>query len=118
HGRDGTADIDPDERCLPGIERTARGENLIERQPLDEFHPQSDGPVVLVDAVYHHHARMPHAGEQAPFLDDRRRSVVRAENLQGNVTFEKRIPRQVQSAETTTADFAADLEPSPRLRNS
>src|SRR5262245_16920111 len=60
---------------------------------------------------------MPDAGEQAPFLDDGRRSVVRAQDLQRDVAFENRIPRQIHRAETATADFTADLEASPGVRN-
>ena len=78
----------------------------IERQPLDQFHPQADGSVVLVDAVDHHHAWMPHAGEQAPFLDDRV-PIGRAARSTFKATWrsEKRIPRQIHRAETATADL-------------
>jgi hypothetical protein len=117
HGGDGTAHINSDDGCLLSTEHTARTENLFECQAFYELHPQSDGPVMLINTVYGDHVGVPYSGKQAPFSNDGRRPVARPQDLQRNVALERRVPRQVDHGETATADLSTDLEPSPRARN-
>ena len=113
HRGHGTAQIDADERSLLCAEHAAGGERLLERQTLDELHPETDGLVVLIDAVDRHDIRVAHASQQPRFLNHRGRALRIVHDLQRDFAFERRVPRQVDGPEPPATELAADFEPAP-----
>ncbi len=109
-----TAQVRADEGRLVRAEHAALMQRLLEREAVDEFHPQAHGAFELVHPVHNHDVRMPDARKQTAFADDGRRALRSLENLQRDFSLEARIPRQMDRSEAPFPDRATQLERTPR----
>ena len=68
HGCQRPGEVLADEPGLAGAERAVDAEHVLERHPPDQFHPETDLPVVLTGAVDRDDIGMAHARQRASFM--------------------------------------------------
>ena len=114
----GAADVDGDERRFAGAHRTVRRQEFRERLTVDEVAPESQAPLVPVDAIDRHDVRVPDAGDRSRFTEQRVEFLIsiesaRQQELQSDVALERRIERAVDFAERAAPDALQILKGPP-----
>jgi hypothetical protein len=124
--RERGADIQADECRLARTERAAIPHELLERLAPDEFCPETDAAVVLLDAVDLHDVLVAETGQTSGLFHQTRVRIVAAvaglvvmEQLQRDVAVELGVPR---AEDVAGCAFAYELEedetsPSPSVRS-
>ena len=104
------ADVEADQRGFARAEAAALLENLFERLPLDQLHPQPDHAFGARGAVDRHHVGMIDLGQQ-PRLVNHRVGVAAADRLgdqlERDFAVEARIPGAIDGAVGAAADHLA-----------
>ena len=115
HRGHGAAHVDADERRFVRAERPAFLKQLLERDAVDELHPQTERAIELVHAVHRHDVRMANARKQPPLLHDCVRAGQRLQDFERHLAFEIRIPREVHRPEGASPDSSTQLQRTPRV---
>ena len=118
YGGHRAADVDAGRQRLRCAEHAALGDELPERPPFEQLHPQADGSLGRIGAVNRDDVRVAHAREPARFGEDvgGRGAIggqILADDLQRDLARQLRIPRAVDDAEAAAAELSADLERAP-----
>ena len=100
-------------------QRHAGADHLGERVPLDVLHGDEGLLVVNTDVEDHHDVRVSKAGDGSRFAGEPLAQivVVLAQQLDGDLALERRIPREVEGAHPAPADSADDFEAADKRRN-
>ena len=123
HGRQRPAQVEPHAGRLARAERPLLLDQLLQRAPADELHPDADHAVARLGAVDRDHVRMAHARQQPPFVDDPRRVADRLarrvrrrvcpQQFERHVAVEMRIPRAIHVAVGAVAEQFQPLQVTP-----
>ena len=123
--REGAAQVEPDERRFARRKRPVLLEDVLEREPADELHPQADTTLDRLRPVDGDDVGMRDAREQPPFGEELRRhrfgAGALAQELQSDIAVERRVAREVDVAERSAAhatDHDELCPPRPRLQRS
>ena len=121
HRRHGAAELHADTDDISRGKDGALLEQLLERVPADELHPQADPIADLLRAVDSDDVRMPHFGEEPALPNDRARGgFVRdrssGQKLQCDFAVEPRVPGAEHFAERAPPDALEKAEVAPALR--
>ena len=93
--------------------------DLVNRSAADELHPQADSLLVPLSAVDVNHVRVANAGEPPGFLEKTRvgwrasRHALVAEQLEGDLALQLRVPRAVHVRGAPAPDSIEQNQPSP-----
>ena len=103
------------------LKRPVRAQDLAQRQPLHQFHPQPDVVPGLVGAIHAHHVGMPDAREQLRLLQEvvgplPASAGAGRQQLQCNVNPEFRIVCAVDRSERSLSDRPEDHQVGPLAR--
>src|SRR5580765_1060538 len=114
-------DIDTHERCLTGTQRTLDREQARERLALYEVAPEPDPPFVPVHPVDRQDVGMSHSRNRPGFPEQRAGFVVSIETsgqeeLQRDLTLERRVERAIDLAERSSPHTLQPLERPPTLQ--
>ena len=123
HRRYRVAEVDPQRNSLSRGEAFACSDDLLERAPGDQLHPQSDPVIDDVGAVNGDHVGVADASQEAALFDDggaaldegisRRNS---SEQLERDFTIEPLVPRAIDLAEGAAAEPLDQPQMPPALR--
>ena len=106
-----------DQTGLAGAERTVDADHLLERDAPDQFHPETDLPVMLAGAIDRDDIGMAHARQGAPFVQESGcdMAVVGGwpQELDGDQAIQLRIVRPIHRTERAPADFLEQDEIAP-----
>ncbi len=119
-GRERGADVEADERSLAGAERSARGDNLVERFPAHELGPQAHTAIVLFGAVDLDNVLVPQARQTTGLVHQTTAriaasvdGVVLMQQFQRDVPVELRVPGAEDVTGGSLADVLEDDQASP-----
>ena len=118
HRRHRATELETDADSFGGADHLSLVEDLLEGLAANELHPQADLIGNLLGAVDGDHVRMPHAGEQSAFVDDRGRRAIAGggtggQELQRDFAIEPRIPGAVHLSERAPADLLEEPKMTP-----
>ena len=121
HRADGAADLDADERRFARAGRALPGDELRQREAVDEVAPEPEAPVVLVDAVDRHDVRVPHPRDGTRLTKQRADFLVPCEpagqeELQRDVALQRGVERAIDFAERAAPDALQVFERSPPIQ--
>ncbi len=117
-GGDGAAQILADQGRFARAERTVRAQQLFERGPADQFHPQADAPFVRLGAVDGDDVVVFDAGEAAAFAQHAAglaigRQAADAQQLHRDFAIQLRVAGAIHLAERAFADAFLEFEMPP-----
>ena len=119
HRRHRATELETYADSFGGADHLPLVEDLLEGVAANELHPQADLISNLLGAVDGDDVRMPHAGEQSAFVDDRGSRAIAGggicrQELQRDFAIEPRIPGAVNLSERAPADLLEEPKMTPR----
>src|SRR5687767_8478656 len=111
-------ELDPDLHDPVEIERSAVAQFLLERLPVNEFHPHADLPGDPFRAVDGDDVGMAYPGQQPALVNHRRRArlilaFLAPQDFQRDLAIETAVPGPINVAERAVPDVFDDFERTP-----